>query len=156
MRHRKHRSKLNRTTEHRRALMRNLTMHLVEHERIHTTLAKAQQLRPYVERLVTLARRGDLPAFRLAFSRVGHRETIQKLFDEIAPRVADRNGGYLRIVKDNPRPGDGTLMAYIEFVDAPAVSEADGEGEGKPSRKTMKQRMHERRKEMAKMRRRGT
>lgn len=150
MRHRNHRSRLHRTGEHRLALMRNLAMALIEHDRIHTTAVKAVQLRPFVEQLVTLAKDGDLHARRLAFAKLGgKKETVHKLFSEIAPRVASRNGGYLRVVKDAPRAGDGALMAYIEFVDAPAKGE-DSPG---AERKTMKQRLHERRKEMAKVRR---
>lgn len=148
MRHRKHTSKLNRTSEHRAALMRNLAIALVQHERIHTTQVKATQLRPFVETIVTIAKEGSLASRRLAISRIGDKNTVQKLFSDIAPRVANRQGGYLRIVKDGPRMGDGALMAYIEFVDPrPAV-----EGE-EPAKKTMKQRLHEKRKEMAKARR---
>ncbi len=147
MRHRKHRSKLNRTSEHRLALMRNLTAALIENERIHTTQVKAVQLRPFVETLVTIARRGTLADKRLALSRLPRREAVTKLFDVIAPRVAQREGGYTRIVKDARRMGDGAPMAYIEFVDQP---EAGPEEPKKP--RTLKQRLHERRKEMAKMR----
>lgn len=147
MRHRKHRSKLNRTSEHRLALMRNLTAALIEHERIHTTQVKAVQLRPFVETLVTIARRGTLADKRLVMSRLPQRDAVVKLFDVIAPRVAERNGGYLRIVKDARRMGDGAPMAYIEFVDQPEA----GTEEPK-KRKTLKQRLHERRKEVAKMR----
>lgn len=148
MRHRKHTSKLNRTSEHRAALMRNLTVALVTHERIHTTQVKATQLRPIAESLITLAKDGTLAARRLVISRVGDRDAVHKLFSEIAPRVANRNGGYLRIVKDGPRMGDGAPMAYIEFVDPRPA--AEGPAPAKP--RTMKQRLHERRKEMAKAR----
>ncbi|MEN6626889.1 MAG: 50S ribosomal protein L17 [Candidatus Sumerlaeia bacterium] len=147
MRHRKHRSKLNRTSEHRLALMRNLTAALIEHERIHTTQVKAVQLRPFVETLVTIARRGTLADKRLALSRLPQRDAVVKLFDVIAPRVENRAGGYLRIVKDARRMGDGAPMAYIEFVDRPAEGT-----EEEPKKKTLKQRKHERRKEVAKMR----
>ena len=146
MRHRKHCSKLNRTSEHRLALMRNLSAALIEHERIHTTQVKAVQLRPFVETLVTIARRGTLADKRLVLSRLPQRDAVTKLFDVIAPRVAERNGGYLRIVKDARRMGDGAPMAYIEFVDVAP------EGAEPPKKKTMKQRLHERRKEVAKMR----
>lgn len=161
MRHRKHRSKLNRTSEHRLALMRNLTAALIEHERIHTTQVKAVQLRPFVESLVTIARGGTLADKRLVHSRLAWRrppidpktgeptrcDVVVKLFDEIAPRVSARNGGYLRIVKDARRMGDGAPMAFIEFVDQPEA------GPEEPTKKkTLKQRQHERRKEMAKMR----
>lgn len=150
MRHGNHRSKLNRTSEHRLAMMRNLTIALVTNERIRTTQVKALQLRQFVEPLVTLAKAGDLHSRRLAFSRVGKKEVVHKLFTAIGPRMADRNGGYLRVVKDAPRAGDGALLAYVEFVDY-AVTTPDT---GAPAaRKTVKQRLHERRKEMAKMRR---
>jgi large subunit ribosomal protein L17 len=151
MRHRKHRSKLNRTSEHRGALMRNLTIALVEHERIQTTQAKASQLRPFVEKLITLARENSLHARRLAVARIQDKPTVIKMFDELAPRVGDRPGGYLRIVKSGPRAGDGAPMAFIEFVDAAPVSP----DENKPQRKTVKQRLHERRKEVAKARKAG-
>ena len=152
MRHRKHTSKLNRTSEHRAALLRNLAIALVEHERIHTTKVKAAQLRPFVERLVSLAKEGTLAARRLAISRVGDKDAVHKLFSDIGPRTAARNGGYLRIVKDGPRMGDGAPMAYIEFVDEASKGEAAGAPSG---RKTLKQRLHERRKELAKMRAKG-
>lgn len=149
MRHRNARSRLGRTTEHRLALMKSLTIALVREERIRTTHAKALQLRSYVEPLVTLARKGNLPSRRLAFSRVNDKATVHKLFTEIGPRVGDRPGGYLRIVKEGFRQGDGALMSVVEFVDPrPAV-----EGEGTAAKPmTVKRRMHERRKEMAKSR----
>jgi large subunit ribosomal protein L17 len=149
MRHRKHASKLNRTSEHRLALMRNLAAALVHHERIQTTEAKAKQLRPFVETLITRAKQGDLASKRLVNSRLQSRDASVKLFDTIAPRVAQRPGGYLRVVKAGPRMGDGAPMAYIEFVDAAPKDEAATPA--KP--KTMKQRLHERRKELAKARR---
>lgn len=148
MRHRNHTSKLNRTSEHRAALLRNLAIALVQYERIHTTKVKADQLRPFLECIITLAKDGSLHSRRLAAARIGHKEVVHKLFAEIAPRVAERNGGYLRIVKDGPRMGDGAPMAYVEFVDAkPEMANPE-----EPKKKTMKQRLHERRKEMAKAR----
>ena len=129
--------------------MRNLAIALVRHERIHTTKVKAARLRPFVEGLVTLAKAGSLAARRLAISRVVDRDTVHKLFSEIAPRVSERHGGYLRLVKDGPRMGDGAPMAYIEFVDQ--VTQTEGEAPAK--RKPMKQRLHERRKELAKTKR---
>ena len=128
-------------------MMRNLAIALVLHERIHTTKVKAAQLRPIAESLITLAKNGSLAARRLVLSRVD-RDTTHKLFTEIAPRVASRPGGYLRIVKDGPRMGDGAPMAYIEFVDPKPTAGV----EEPPKRKTMKQRLHERRKEMGKVR----
>ncbi|MBI1783683.1 50S ribosomal protein L17 [Candidatus Sumerlaeota bacterium] len=148
MRHRKIRSKLSRTSEHRLAMMKNLAGALIQNERIHTTQVKASQLRPFVEHLVTLAKAGDQHSRRTAFSRLGNKETVKKLFGEIAPRVASRNGGYLRIVKDAPRQGDGALMAYIEFVDA--APRAEGE---EPKKKSLQQRLRERRKELERARR---
>lgn len=149
MRHRKIRSKLNRTSEHRLAMMRNMTCSLVRMERIRTTHVKALQLRSYVEKIITMARAGDLHSRRMAFSRIGKKDVVHKLFEEIGPRVAGRNGGYLRVVKDGPRAGDGALMAYLEFVDAAPREKSDEDA--KP--KSVKQRIHERRKEMAKARR---
>lgn len=149
MRHRKHTSKLNRTSEHRIALMRNLAIALVESERIHTTLPKANAVRPYLEHLVTVAKQDTLAARRHIMAHLVNREAMHKLVSEIAPRVGERPGGYLRIVKDGRRMGDGAPMAYIEFVDAAPVVE----GEAPAQKKTLKQRLHERRKEMAKARR---
>lgn len=117
MRHRKIRSKLNRTTAHRKALLRNLAAALISEERILTTHAKARQLRPFVERLVTLAKVGSLHARRLAFSYLGKKRVVHKLFEEIGPRFGNRQGGYTRIVKDQPRAGDAALLSYIEFVE---------------------------------------
>jgi large subunit ribosomal protein L17 len=117
MRHRKIRSKLNRTTEHRTALLRNLAKALVREERIHTTDAKAKQLRSFVEHLVTLGKDGSLHARRLAFSELPDKKAVHKVFTEIAPRFKERAGGYTRVVKDAPRAGDGALMSFIEFVE---------------------------------------
>lgn len=131
--------------------MKNLAVALVDKERIHTTEAKASQLREFVEPLVTRAKEGDLHSRRLVFSRLGQKEAVHKLFTEIAPRVATRAGGYLRITKDARREGDGAPMAYIEFVDAAPKSNDSTE---KPSaEKALKQKLHQRRKEMAKARR---
>jgi large subunit ribosomal protein L17 len=117
MRHRKIKSKLNRTTAHRRALMRNLAAALIQEGRIHTTVAKAKNLRPFIEKLVTLGKQGDLASRRLAFTRLNQKEAVHKLFLEIAPRFNERPGGYTRIVKGNYRAGDSAPMAYIEFVE---------------------------------------
>lgn len=142
MRHGNHRSKLNRTSEHRLALMRNLSVALITNERIRTTEVKAKQLRPFVEPLITRAKQDDLASRRVVNSRLQNRTASIKLFEDIGPRVADRDGGYLRIVKDGPRMGDGAPMAYIEFVDPrPKKEEAEPK---KP--KTMKQRIHEKKK----------
>lgn len=146
MRHRKHTSKLNRTSEHRAALLRNLSIALVRHERIRTTQPKAQQLRSFLEGLITLSKNDTLASRRLAISRLNDRPTVQKLFEEIGPRVAERNGGYLRITKDSVRMGDGALMAYIEFVD----ERPEGEAPATTMQKTLKKRRHEMRKARAK------
>ena len=129
-------------------MLRNLAKALVQYERIHTTKVKADQLRPFLEGVITMAKEGSLHARRLAVSRIGDKEIVHKLFADIAARVATRNGGYLRIVKDGPRMGDGAPMAYIEFVDP----KPEGDTPVAPAKKTIKQRLHERRKEMAKMR----
>lgn len=142
MRHRKHQSKLNRTSEHRLAMMKNLAVSLVREERIRTTQVKAMQLRGFVEPLVTLARSGKLHDRRTAFARLGKKEAVHKLFTEIGPRVGDRPGGYLRVVKDGPRAGDGALMAYVEFVDqAPAKA-----AETPTLQESIKKKRHEQRK----------
>ena len=124
MRHRKHRHKLSRPTGHRKALMRNLSTSLIEHERIRTTEAKAKALRPFVERLVTLGKKGEQHHRRLAFSELGKKRAVHKLFEDIAPRFTTRPGGYLRIIRDNQRMGDGAWMAYIEFVEQGDVATA--------------------------------
>ncbi len=116
MRHRKKGRNLSRSPSHRRALLRNMATSLFRHERIRTTTARARELRPYAERLVTLARRGDLHARRQAARRIADREVLGKLFDEIGPRYADRPGGYTRILKLGPRKGDAADMALIELV----------------------------------------
>ena len=147
MRHRKIRSKLNRTSEHRAALMRNLALALIERERIHTTDAKAKQLRPVVERLVTLGRTGTLAARRLAFSKLGKKKAVHKVFTVLGPRFKERAGGYTRIVKADKRAGDGAQMAYIEFIERTPVQTK----EKKP--KDIRQRMRERMREMQRARR---
>lgn len=118
MRHRKHRSKLNRTSEHRKAMMRNMCISLIEHERIETTAVKARQLRSEIEPLVTKAREGSQHKRRQAFAALQDEYAVHKLFEEIGPRMQDRPGGYTRIVLSHNRPGDGAPMAFIEFVDA--------------------------------------
>ena len=117
MRHRMSGRKLNRTSQHRQMLFRNMSQALIKHEQIVTTLAKARELRPVVERLVTLGKRGDLHARRLAFARLRDNDMVTKLFDTLATRYADRPGGYTRIIKAGFRYGDSAAMAVIEFVD---------------------------------------
>ena len=116
MRHRKKGRNLSRSPSHRRATLRNMATSLLRHERITTTTAKAKELRPYVERLITLARRGDLHARRLAARRIADREVLGKLFDDIGPRYTGRPGGYTRILKLGNRRGDAADMALIELV----------------------------------------
>ncbi|MBJ80107.1 MAG: 50S ribosomal protein L17 [Myxococcales bacterium] len=117
MRHRKGVKKLGRNGPHRRSTLRNMTTSLFRYERIHTTEAKAKALRPFAERLVTLAKRGDLAARRLAAKQIADAEILQKLFGEIAERCADRPGGYTRVLKTGVRRGDRASTALIELVD---------------------------------------
>jgi large subunit ribosomal protein L17 len=117
MRHNRAGRKLGRVSEHRRALFRNQLLSLMQHERIITTLPKAKELRPIAERMVTLGRKNTVHARRLAARWIADREVIKKLFSEIAPRFANRPGGYTRIVKLGPRKGDGAELAILEFVD---------------------------------------
>lgn len=117
MRHGNSGRKLNRTASHRKALFANMAASLIEHEQIVTTLPKAKELRPIVEKLVTLGKRGNLHARRQAISQIRNEAMAKRLFDEIAPRYGDRNGGYLRIMKAGFRFGDNAPMAVIEFVD---------------------------------------
>ena len=117
MRHRVAGRKLQRTTAHRNAMFRNMAAALIKHEQITTTTAKAKELRPYVEKLVTLAKKGGLSNRRLAYSRLMDDTQLVKLFDVIAPRYADRNGGYCRVIKAGIRMSDASPMAIIEFVD---------------------------------------
>ena len=116
MRHLNQGRKLNRTSSHRKALFRNLVLSLIEHERIKTTDAKAKELRRYADRMVTLGKRGDIPARRLAFAFMQSRDAVKKLFDEIAPRYSERPGGYTRILKLGPRRSDATEMVLLELV----------------------------------------
>ncbi len=118
MRHGVGYKKLGRTTAHRRAMFRNMLASLVVHGRIQTTLAKAKALRPVAEKLVTRSREDSVHARRLVRRWLPNRDHVKKLFDEIAPRYADRPGGYLRITKLGPRRGDAAELAVIEFVDA--------------------------------------
>lgn len=117
MRHKVGGRKLQRTSAHRIALFRNMSASLIKHEQITTTLAKAKELRPYIEKLVTLSKRGGLANRRLAMSRMMDETQLKKLFDVLAPRYADRNGGYTRVVKAGFRASDAAAMAVIEFVD---------------------------------------
>jgi len=117
MRHKKSGRKLNRTSSHRLAMFANMAASLIRHEQIVTTVPKAKELRPFVERLVTLAKRGDLHARRQAISRVRDVEAVARLFETLGPRYENRNGGYTRIMRAGFRYGDNAPIAVIEFVD---------------------------------------
>ena len=117
MRHHRSGKKLGRDSAHRKALYANLAGSLIEHGRIKTTVAKAKAVKPVVEKMVTLGRRGDLAARRQALAYLRSNDVVHILFAEVAPRFTDRPGGYTRIVKIGPRPGDSAEMAYLEFVD---------------------------------------
>ena len=119
MRHRLGLRKLNRTSSHREAMLRNMTNSLLRHEVIKTTLPKAKELRRVAERIITLGKKSSVANRRLAFSRLRDRDMVVKLFEELGPRYAARNGGYLRILKNGFRQGDNAPMAYIEFMDRP-------------------------------------
>ena len=124
MRHGHGLRKLNRTSSHRLAMLRNMSVSLLKHEAIKTTLPKAKELRRVVEPLITLGKKPSLANRRLAFDRLRDREIVVKLFDEIGPRFAARNGGYLRILKCGFRVGDNAPMAYVELLDRPETTEA--------------------------------
>ena len=117
MRHRMSGRKLNRTSQHRQMLFRNMSQALIKHEQIVTTLPKAKELRPVVERLITLGKRGDLHARRQAFAKLRDEAMVAKLFDVLGARYAERNGGYTRVLKAGFRYGDAAPMAVIELVD---------------------------------------
>jgi large subunit ribosomal protein L17 len=123
MRHTKKTIKLGRKSEHRNLLLANQVCSLIEHSRIRTTLAKAKAVRPFAERMVTLGKRNDLHARRLAFAFLRQKEAVRRLFADVAPRAGSRQGGYVRIVKLGPRNSDSAPMAYIEWVDQPVVEE---------------------------------
>jgi large subunit ribosomal protein L17 len=143
MRHRRKTVKLGRTAEHRNAMLANQTCSLIEHGRITTTLAKAKAVRPLAEKMVTLAKRGGLHARRRALALLHNNSTrtvkaVGKLFAEIAPRSAARNGGYTRVVKLGPRSSDSAAMAFIEWVDLNAGDQATPEADTKSSKKAGK------------------
>jgi large subunit ribosomal protein L17 len=158
MRHRKKTVKLGRSQAHRDSLLSNQVCSLIEHRRIKTTLAKAKATKPLAERMVTLGKKGDLHARRVAISYLKHKDIVKKLFTEIAPAAADRKGGYTRIVKLGARLSDSAPMAYLEWVDyAPELKKAEvadaaekpakakkepkapkAEGEEKPKKKASK------------------
>ena len=131
MRHRIRHRKLGRTSSHRKAMFRNQLTALFTHERIVTTLAKAKELRPMAERMVTLAGTGTLPARRKILTMVSDKDVVRRLFDDIAPRFVERPGGYTRIMRLGRRRGDGAELAIIEFVDYELADHEEGEGPSK-------------------------
>ena len=128
MRHRVGGRKLQRTSAHRIALFRNMSAALIKHEQITTTVAKAKELRPYVEKLITLAKKGGLSNRRLAHARLLDDTQLVKLFDVLASRYADRNGGYIRIIKAGVRASDASPIAIIEFVDRDVSAKGQDSG----------------------------
>ena len=128
MRHRVGGRKLQRTSAHRIALFRNMSAALIKHEQITTTVAKAKELRPYIEKLITLAKKGGLSNRRLAHARLLDDAQLIKLFDTLAPRYADRNGGYTRVIKAGIRMSDASPMAIIEFVDRDVSAKGQDSG----------------------------
>jgi large subunit ribosomal protein L17 len=134
MRHRHGLRKLNRTSSHRLAMLRNMMNSLLRHETIQTTLPKAKELRRVVEPIITLGKKPSLANRRLAFDRLRDREVVVKVFDELGPRYAKRNGGYLRILKSGFRKGDNAPMAYVELLDQPDGTTAGGADAGKDNK----------------------
>src|SRR5579863_4436243 len=128
MRHAKTHRKFSRRSDHRRSMLANLAASLIKHEQITTTLPKAKDLRPVVEKLVTLGKRGDLHARRIAISRLRDADLVKKLIDVLGPRYKDRHGGYLRIMKAGFRQGDNAAMAVIEFVDRDVTAKGRDSG----------------------------
>jgi large subunit ribosomal protein L17 len=140
MRHQKKTVKLGRKAEHRKALLANQVCSLIEHQRIRTTLAKAKAVRPLAEKMVTLGKKGSIHARRTAFAMLRQKDAVKKLFDEVAPRTADRNGGYTRIVKLGQRKSDGAPIAYLEWVDATLLIDQEiDEAAEKKTRKSKKE-----------------
>jgi large subunit ribosomal protein L17 len=130
VRHQRTGKKLGRDSSHRRALYANLTAELIEHERIKTTVTKAKAVKPIAEQMITLGRRGDMHARRQAVAFLGSKDIVHKLFAELGPRYAERPGGYSRIVRLGPRPGDSAEMVYLELVDTPLVFKSRMPAEG--------------------------
>ncbi|MGA8262136.1 MAG: 50S ribosomal protein L17 [Arenicellales bacterium] len=128
MRHQKSGRMLGRTSAHRQAMFRNMTISLLEHEQIRTTLAKAKELRRVAEPLITLGKNPSLSNRRLAYARLRNRKVVSKLFDDLGTRFKDRPGGYLRILKCGSRPGDNAPMAYVQLVE---MSGTEGGAKGK-------------------------
>jgi len=127
MRHGKSGRKLNRNSSHRKAMFKNMSASLIEHEVIRTTVAKAKELRTVAEPLITLAKSDSVHNRRTAFARLGNKEAVGKLFNELGPRYQTRPGGYIRILKCGFRPGDNAPMAIVELVDRPVADATDAE-----------------------------
>jgi len=128
MRHKYGQRKLNRTSQHRQSLLRNLSASLIKHEQILTTVPKAKELRPYLEKLITLAKRGGLSNRRLAHARLQDDAQLVKLFDVLASRYSDRNGGYTRVIKAGIRASDAAPLALIELVDRDVAAKGQDSG----------------------------
>ncbi len=143
MRHHRAGKKLGRDASHRKALYANLAGALIEHGRIKTTVTKAKAVRPIAEQMITLGRRGDLHARRQAMAYLRSQEVVHKLFAEVAPRFKDRPGGYSRIVRIGPRPGDAAEMAYLELVDFSAEEQAEEKAERRRLRLRRRQEQEE-------------
>ena len=139
MRHRHGLRKLNRTSSHRLAMLRNMTVSLLKHESIRTTLPKAKELRRVAEPIITLGKNATLANKRLAFDRLRDRDMIVKLFEELGPRYKARNGGYLRILKMGFRVGDNAPMAYVELLDRPADAASEEQEGSKPAKRGKKE-----------------
>jgi large subunit ribosomal protein L17 len=152
MRHRKHTSQLSRTAAPRKAMVRSLVEALLQHEKIRTTVTRAAVVRSQAEKMITLAKDGSLAARRAAFAFLQHKEIVHRLFEELGPRFAERPGGYMRIIRDRQRMGDGAEMAIIEMVDRKieVVDEND-----KDKKKSRSQRIREMRRAMARNMPRG-
>lgn len=127
MRHRFAGRKLNRTSSHRKAMLANISVSLIEHEAIKTTLPKAKELRRFIEPLITLSKRDSVAGRRLAFSKLRDKKAVGKLFDELGPRYKERPGGYLRVLKHGFRNGDNAPMSFVELVDRPVTEKAPAE-----------------------------
>jgi large subunit ribosomal protein L17 len=136
MRHQKAGRQLGRDTQHRRALFRNLVTSFLKHERIETTTAKAKEIRPIAERMITLGKQGDLHARRLALAYIQSREVVAKLFSEVAPRFLNRNGGYTRIIPTRQRRGDGASMVLLELTETQVVEKKKIAAEQKAKKAT--------------------
>ena len=139
MRHQRTGKKLGRDSAHRRALYANLASELIEHERIKTTVTKAKAVKPIAEQMITLGRRGDMHARRQAVAFLRSKDIVHKLFAELGPRFADRPGGYSRIVRLGPRPGDAAEMVYLELVDTPLVFKRAADAEAESRRRQSRQ-----------------